>query len=198
MKKTKKDFMTIEGVGKKDGDRLFRDWKDDTDYGIIYYEDEKNNFFIRQILPIKQDIELVKKTRRQRAERLVYWLEGKNGEMMIRKLSDFWKDESDEEIKALIEKANPKNNKNGSTSVAVFNLKNKEFIATLDIEPIPESEFSMGAITFVFSSNLLIKRKYEQKLKHWINELLKEKGFYTKGCKEVVWNGREDILVPLP
>ena len=198
MKRTKKDFMTIEGVGKKDGDRLFRDWKDDTDYGIIYYEDEKNNFLMRQILPIKQDIELVKKTRRQSAENLVFCLEGKNGEMMIRKLGDFWKDESDEEIKALIEKANPKNNKNGSTSVVVFNLKNKEFIATLDIEPIPESEFSMGAITFVFSSNLLIKRKYEQKLKHWINELLKEKGFYTKGCKEVVWNGREDILIPLP
>ena len=198
MKRTKKDFMTIEGVGKKDGDRLFRDWKDDTDYGIIYYEDEKNNFLMRQILPIKQDIELVKKTRRQSAERLVFWLEGKNGEMMLRKLGDFWKDESDEEIKALIEKANPKNNKNGSTSVVVFNLKNKEFIATLDIEPIPESEFSMGAITFVFSSNLLIKRKYEQKLKHWINELLKEKGLYPKGCKEVVWNGREDILIPLP
>ena len=198
MKRTKKDFMTIEGVGKKDGDRLFRDWKDDTDYGIIYYEDEKNNFLMRQILPIQQDIELVKKTRRQSAERLVFWLEGKNGEMMLRKLGDFWKDESDEEIKALIEKANPKNNENGSTSVAVFNLKNKEFIATLDIEPIPESEFSMGAITFVFSSNLLIKRKYEQKLKHWINELLKEKGLYPKGCKEVVWNGREDILIPLP
>ena len=38
--------MTVKGIGKKEGNRLYRDWDDNED-GILYYEDPIGKILIR-------------------------------------------------------------------------------------------------------------------------------------------------------
>ena len=67
----------------------------------------------------------------------------------------------------------------------------------LDIEPIKKGEYEEGIIAFTFSGNLLKKKRYEPKLKRWINELLIEKMVYPKGCKELVYYPNGQKIVPI-
>lgn len=193
-----KDYMTLKGIGKKRGESLYRDWRNDNDEGILYYEDKKNGFLIRQILPIEQDLQLIKFLRRNNStQKFVFLKKQKDGKLVFSKGSELIKEISDKEILEHIKRANPLNNNIGSISVAVFNINTKEFITMLDIEPIKKGEYEEGIIAFTFSGNLLKKKRYEPKLKRWINELLIEKMVYPKGCKELVYYPNGQKIVPI-
>ena len=63
-KMTRKDFMTLEGIGRENKGRIYRDYKGDTD-GILYFEDRRNNLLIRQIVPIAERCRAGKKRPRR-------------------------------------------------------------------------------------------------------------------------------------
>ena len=150
----KKDFMTLEGIGKENKGRIYRDYKGDTD-GILYFEDKRSNLLIRQIVPIAKDVELVRSTQKIAASQ--YVLVDKDTSHFI-PLVNVMAEYTDEELKKKIRESNPLVNEEGAMSVAIFNLKTAEFIAILDVEPakpsvdeIEEIFKGIGAITFTFS-----------------------------------------------
>ena len=115
-----KDFMTVKGIGKKEGTRLYREFNGDEE-GVLYYEDKVNKLLIRQILPIPQDIELVRKTRKIAAEELIVTKTDENGRKTITTMDKVLPVDTDEEILKLINRANPQNNDDGSISITIFN-----------------------------------------------------------------------------
>ena len=191
-----KDFMTVKGIGKKEGTRLYREFNGDEE-GVLYYEDKVNKLLIRQILPIPQDIELVRKTRKIAAEELIVTKTDENGRKTITTMDKVLPVDTDEEILKLIIRANPQNNDDGSISITIFNMVTKEFIAILDVEPIPDTESKEAGILFTFSRNKIIRKRYGEKVKRIINNLLKEDGMYPNGCKEVIWTGKDYVLIPI-
>lgn len=192
-----RDLMTVKGIGKKERERLYRSWYNDEE-GILYYEDKKNGLLIRQALPIKQDLELIKITRRTAAKNLILSAKDKNGKDIIITADKVLPKETNEELLKLIKESDPKNNDRGSISLLVFNFATKEFIVALDVDPLIEGEYQKGGIIFTFSDNLLVRKKYENRVKRWVNSLLIEKGVYPGGCKEAWYNGTEYIFLPIP
>ncbi len=188
----RRDFMTVKGIGKKEGNRLYRDWDDNED-GILYYEDPIGKILIRQILPIRQDVELLKKTRNIAARNVL--VHSKDGQYMT--LDKVLPEDDDNQLLKMIREANPENNSKGCIGLFVFNSVSKEFIAALDVEPL-NNDFNEGGITFTFSDNLVVRRRYELKLKRWVNNLFVETGLYPGGCSEAIFNGKEYVLVPIP
>lgn len=189
----KKDFMTLEGIGKENKGSIYRNYKDDTD-GILYFEDRRNNLLIRQIVPIAKDVELVRSTQRIAAQQ--YVLVSKDRRQFI-SLDKVMAEYTDEELKKKIRESNPLVNGEGAMTVAIFNLKTKEFIAILDIEEAQNTDGKIGAITFTFSNNMVIRNRYGQKIRRWTEKFLKETHIYTGGCREAIFNGNEYELVPI-
>ena len=189
----KKDFMTLEGIGKENKGRIYRDYKGDTD-GILYFEDKRNNLLIRQIVPIAKDVELVRSTQKIAASQ--YVLVDKDTSHFI-PLVNVMAEYTDEELKKKIRESNPLVNEEGAMSVAIFNLKTAEFIAILDVETAPNTDFKIWAITFTFSNNMVIRNRYGQKIRRWTEKFLKETHIYTGGCREAIFNGNEYELVPI-
>lgn len=189
----KKDFMTLEGIGKENKGRIYRDYKGDTD-GILYFEDKRNNLLIRQIVPIAKDVELVRSTQKIAASQ--YVLVDKDTSHFI-PLVNVMAEYTDEELKKKIRESNPLVNEEGAMSVAIFNLKTAEFIAILDVETAPNTDFKIEAITFTFSNNMVIRNRYGQKIRRWTEKFLKETHIYTGGCREAIFNGNEYELVPI-
>ena len=188
----RRDFMTVKGIGKKEGNRLYRDWYDNED-GILYYEDPIGKFLIRQVLPIGQDVELLKRTRNIAARNV--WVHSKNGQYMT--LDKVLPEDTNDQLLKMIREANPENNDKGCIGLFVFNSVSKEFIAALDVEPL-DNDCNEGGITFTFSDNLVVRRRYELKLKRWVNNLFVETGLYPGGCSEAIFTGKEYVLVPIP
>lgn len=193
VKMAKKDFMTLEGIGKENKGSIYRNYKDDTD-GILYFEDRRNNLLIRQIVPIAKDVELVRSTQRIAAQQ--YVLVSKDRRQFI-SLDKVMAEYTDEELKKKIRESNPLVNGEGAMTVAIFNLKTKEFIAILDIEEAQNTDGKIGAITFTFSNNMVIRNRYGQKIRRWTEKFLKETHIYTGGCREAIFNGNEYELVPI-
>lgn len=189
----KKDFMTLEGIGRKNKGSIYRNYKDDTD-GILYFEDKRNNLLIRQIVPTAKDVELVKNTQKIAARQ--YFLVSKDKTHFI-SLDKVMAEYTDEELKRKIRESNPLVNEEGAMSVAIFNLKTKEFIAILDVEEAQNTDGKIGAITFTFSNNMIIRKRYGNKIRKWVENLFKEQHIYTGGCREVVFNGNEYELLPI-
>lgn len=196
----KKDFMTLEGIGKENKGSIYRDYKDDTE-GILYFKDRKNNFLIRQIIPIPKDVELVRKTQKISSQQYILVDKERNQFIPLEKVLT---EESDEKLKERIRLANPLQNDEGAMTVAIFNLKTGEFIAILDVEPakpsvdeIEEIFKGIGAITFTFSRNLVIRKRYGQKVRRWVEEFFKENNIYPLGCCEVIFENNENKLIPI-
>lgn len=189
----KKDFMTLEGIGKENKGRIYRDYKGDTD-GILYFEDKRSNLLIRQIVPIAKDVELVRSTQKIAASQ--YVLVDKDTSHFI-PLVNVMAEYTDEELKKKIRESNPLVNEEGAMSVAIFNLKTAEFIAILDVETAPNTDLKIGAITFTFSNNIVIRKRYGKKVKKWVEKFFKEAHIYTGGCREAIFNGNEYELVPI-
>ena len=99
----KKDFMTLEGIGKENKGSIYRDYKDDTD-GILYFEDKKNNLLIRQIVPIAKDVELVRNTQKIAARQYVLVSKDKTHFISLDKVMAEY---TDEELKKKIKESNP-------------------------------------------------------------------------------------------
>ena len=193
VKMAKKDFMTLEGIGKENKGRIYRDYKGDTD-GILYFEEKRSNLLIRQIVPIAKDVELVRSTQKIAASQ--YVLVDKDTSHFI-PLVNVMAEYTDEELKKKIRESNPLVNEEGAMSVAIFNLKTAEFIAILDVETAPNTDFKIGAITFTFSNNMVIRNRYGQKIRRWTENFLRETHIYTGGCREAIFNGNEYELVPI-
>ena len=189
----KKDFMTLEGIGKENKRRIYRDYKGDTD-GILYFEDKRNNLLIRQIVPIAKDVELVRSTQKIAASQ--YVLIDKDTSHFI-PLVNVMAEYTDEELKKKIRESNPLVNEEGAMTVAIFNLKTREFLVILDVETAPNTDLKIGAITFTFSNNIVIRKRYGKKVKKWIEKFFKEAHIYTGGCREAIFNGNEYELVPI-
>ena len=181
----KKDFMTLEGIGKENKGRIYRDYKGDTD-GILYFEDKRNNLLMRQIVPIAKDVELVRSTQKIAASQ--YVLVDKDTSHFI-PLVNVMAEYTDEELKKKIRESNPLFNAEGAMTVVIFNLKTKEFIAILSVESAENTDKDMGAITFTFSKNMVIRNRYGQKIRRWTENFLRETHIYTDGCQEVIFNG---------
>ena len=62
---------------------------------------------------------------------------------------------------------------------------------------MPNTDFKIGAITFTFSNNMVIRSRYRQKIRRWTEKFLKETHIYTGGCREAIFNGNEYELVPV-
>ena len=181
--------VTIKGIGQKQGERLYREYGTNE---IFYYEDKISGLLIRQVLP--QDLEIVKKARRIEVSKyFAYKVE--NGQKKYIPLSKVLKEEPDEEIKKIIEEANPDNNENGNMSLLVFNIKTKEFIALLDV--IPKDEFGgKVSLGFTFSDNKPIQKRYEFLLKEKLKAIfLKWK--LAKELYEEVLEGTLHKSVPI-
>ena len=189
----KKDFMTLEGIGKENKGSIYRDYKDDTD-GILYFEDKRNNLLIRQIVPIAKDVELVRSTQKIAASQ--YVLIDKDTSHFI-PLVNVMAEYTDEELKKKIRESNPLVNEEGAMTVAIFNLKTREFLVILDVETAPNTDLKIGAITFTFSNNIVIRKRYGKKVKKWVEKFFKEAHIYTGGCREAIFNGNEYELVPI-
>ena len=189
----KKDFMTLEGIGKENKRRIYRDYKGDTD-GILYFEDKRNNLLIRQIVPIAKDVELVRSTQKIAASQ--YVLIDKDTSHFI-PLVNVMAEYTDEELKKKIRESNPLVNEEGAMTVAIFNLKTREFLVILDVETAPNTDLKIGAITFTFSNNIVIRKRYGKKVKKWVEKFFKEAHIYTGGCREAIFNGNEYELVPI-
>ena len=189
----KKDFMTLEGIGKENKGRIYRYYKDDTD-GILYFEDKRNNLLIRQIVPIAKDVELVRSTQKIAASQ--YVLIDKDTSHFI-PLVNVMAEYTDEELKKKIRESNPLVNEEGAMTVAIFNLKTREFLVILDVETAPNTDLKIGAITFTFSNNIVIRKRYGKKVKKWVEKFFKEAHIYTDGCREAIFNGNEYELVPI-
>ena len=72
-------------------------------------------------------------------------------------------------------------------TVAIFNLKTAEFITIMDVESAKDSfAGEVGAITFTFSRNLLIRKRYGKKVRRWAEEFFKKTNIYPDGCREVI------------
>ena len=189
----KKDFMTLEGIGKENKGRIYRDYKGDTD-GILYFEDRRNNLLIRQIVPIAKDVELVRSTQKIAASQ--YVLIDKDANHFI-PLVNVMAQYTDEELKEKIRESDPLVNDEGAMTVAIFNLKTREFLVILDVETAPNTDLKIGAITFTFSNNIVIRKRYGKKVKKWVEKFFKEAHIYTGGCREAIFNGNEYELVPI-
>lgn len=185
-----KDYMTVKGIKKGNKGSLYCDWPGDED-GIFYFQDKVTGFLIRQILP--QDLELVKKYRLIAASQVIVSKEvnGKKIYMSYDKIME----ESDQEVLNLINEAIPKNNENGDISLIVFNIKTKEFIAMLDVMQVGKSEEAV--VGFTFSTNEVIRRRSESKLKSRIKELLIDEKI-CKSMKEEVWNTQKGNYELIP
>lgn len=190
---TKKDFMTLEGIGKENKGRIYRDYKGDTD-GILYFEDRRNNLLIRQIVPIAKDVELVRSTQKIAASQ--YVLIDKDANHFI-PLVNVMAQYTDEELKEKIRESDPLVNDEGAMTVAIFNLKTREFLVILDVETAPNTDLKIGAITFTFSNNMVIRNRYGKKIRRWVEKFFKETHIYTGGCQEAIFNGNEYELVPI-
>lgn len=189
-----KDVMTLEGIGKENKGSIYRDYKNDTT-GILYYEDKKNNLLIRQILPIAKDIQLVRETRKNDVRLHILVSEDKK---ILIPFEGVVREYSDDELKEIIRKANPLVNGEGAISVAIFNLKTKEFITILDVETvILDTGEEVGALTFLFSGNLMIRKRYGKKIRRWADNFFREAHIYTGGCREAIFNGKEYELIPI-
>ena len=190
----KKDFMTLEGIGKENKGRIYRDYKGDTD-GILYFEDKRNNLLIRQIVPIEKDVELVRATQKISAQQ--YILVDKDRTRFI-PLEKVLTKESDEKLKERIRLTNPLVNDEGAMTVAIFNLKTAEFITIMDVESAKDSfAGEVGAITFTFSRNLLIRKRYGKKVRRWAEEFFKKTNIYPDGCREVIFENNGYKLIPI-
>ena len=82
-------------------------------------------------------------------------------------------------------------------TVAIFNLKTKEFIPILDVEEAQNTDSKIGVITFTFSNNMIVRKWYGKKVRKWVEKLFKETHIYTGGCREAIFNGNEYELVPI-
>ena len=193
VKMAKKDFMTLEGIGKENKGSIYRDYKDDTD-GILYFEDRRNNLLIRQIVPIAKDVELVRNTQKIAARQYILISKDKTHFISLDKVMAEY---TDEELKKKIRESNPLVNGEGAMTVAIFNLKTKEFIAILDIEEAQNTDGKIGAITFTFSNNMLVRKRYGKNVRKGVEKFLKETHIYTGGCREAIFNGNEYELVPI-
>lgn len=194
VKMAKKDFMTLEGIGKENKGRIYRDYKGDTD-GILYFEDKRNNLLIRQIVPIEKDVELVRATQKISAQQ--YILVDKDRTRFI-PLEKVLTKESDEKLKERIRLTNPLVNDEGAMTVAIFNLKTAEFITIMDVESAKDSfAGEVGAITFTFSRNLLIRKRYGKKVRRWAEEFFKKTNIYPDGCREVIFENNGYKLIPI-
>ena len=194
VKMAKKDFMTLEGIGKENKGSIYRDYKGDTD-GILYFEDKRNNLLIRQIVPIEKDVELVRATQKISAQQ--YILVDKDRTRFI-PLEKVLTKESDEKLKERIRLTNPLVNDEGAMTVAIFNLKTAEFITIMDVESAKDSfAGEVGAITFTFSRNLLIRKRYGKKVRRWAEEFFKKTNIYPDGCREVIFENNGYKLIPI-
>ena len=190
----KKDFMTLEGIGRENKGSIYRDYKGDTD-GILYFEDKRNNLLIRQIVPIERDVELVRATQKISAQQ--YILVDKDRTRFI-PLEKVLTKESDEKLKERIRLTNPLVNDEGAMTVAIFNLKTAEFITIMDVESAKDSfAGEVGAITFTFSRNLLIRKRYGKKVRRWAEEFFKKTNIYPDGCREVIFENNGYKLIPI-
>ena len=190
----KKDFMTLEGIGRENKGSIYRDYKGDTD-GILYFEDKRNNLLIRQIVPIEKDVELVRATQKISAQQ--YILVDKDRTRFI-PLEKVLTKESDEKLKERIRLTNPLVNDEGAMTVAIFNLKTAEFITIMDVESAKDSfAGEVGAITFTFSRNLLIRKRYGKKVRRWAEEFFKKTNIYPDGCREVIFENNGYKLIPI-
>ena len=190
----KKDFMTLEGIGRENKGSIYRDYKGDTD-GILYFEDKRNNLLIRQIVPIEKDVELVRATQKMSAQQ--YILVDKDRTRFI-PLEKVLTKESDEKLKERIRLTNPLVNDEGAMTVAIFNLKTAEFITIMDVESAKDSfAGEVGAITFTFSRNLLIRKRYGKKVRRWAEEFFKKTNIYPDGCREVIFENNGYKLIPI-
>lgn len=193
-KMTRKDFMTLEGIGRENKGSIYRDYKGDTD-GILYFEDKRNNLLIRQIVPIEKDVELVRATQKISAQQ--YILVDKDRTRFI-PLEKVLTKESDEKLKERIRLTNPLVNDEGAMTVAIFNLKTAEFITIMDVESAKDSfAGEVGAITFTFSRNLLIRKRYGKKVRRWAEEFFKKTNIYPDGCREVIFENNRYKLIPI-
>ena len=194
VKMAKKDFMTLEGIGRENKGSIYRDYKGDTD-GILYFEDKRNNLLIRQIVPIEKDVELVRATQKISAQQ--YILVDKDRTRFI-PLEKVLTKESDEKLKERIRLTNPLVNDEGAMTVAIFNLKTAEFITIMDVESAKDSfAGEVGAITFTFSRNLLIRKRYGKKVRRWAEEFFKKTNIYPDGCREVIFENNGYKLIPI-
>lgn len=194
VKMAKKDFMTLEGIGRENKGSIYRDYKGDTD-GILYFEDKRNNLLIRQIVPIERDVELVRATQKISAQQ--YILVDKDRTRFI-PLEKVLTKESDEKLKERIRLTNPLVNDEGAMTVAIFNLKTAEFITIMDVESAKDSfAGEVGAITFTFSRNLLIRKRYGKKVRRWAEEFFKKTNIYPDGCREVIFENNGYKLIPI-
>ena len=194
VKMAKKDFMTLEGIGRENKGSIYRDYKGDTD-GILYFEDKRNNLLIRQIVPIEKDVELVRATQKISAQQ--YILVDKDRTRFI-PLEKVLTKESDEKLKERIRLTNPLVNDEGALTVATFNLKTAEFITIMDVESAKDSfAGEVGAITFTFSRNLLIRKRYGKKVRRWAEEFFKKTNIYPDGCREVIFENNGYKLIPI-
>ena len=59
------------------------------------------------------------------------------------------------------------------------------------------ANLKIGAITFTFSNNMVIRNRYGKKIRRWVEKFFKEAHIYTGGCREAIFNGNEYELVPI-
>lgn len=187
-----KDYMTVKGITVRNKGSVYCNWPGDEE-GIFYLKDKETGFLIRQVIP--QDLELVKRYRRVAAKAILISQYQENGTKKIVTLDKVMKEERDKEVLEKINKSIPKNNPNGDISLIVFNMKTKEFIAIIDVVQVGYTENAI--IGFTFSTNELVKRRYESKLKNRIKDLLIEKQI-CKTLTEEIWSKQKAIYEYVP
>lgn len=187
---TRRDYMTVRNIGKRRGKSLYRDIKGrgKDQNGVLYYEFK--GLLYRQIL--EQDVEIVREARKVVASQQIFTIrDKKTNEVKLMSLDKMMKPEKDDEILEIIREMNPEE---GNTSIAVFDLATKDFIAILDVETKPDTNWCKAGVTFTFAKG---KESFREKVKKDFYKICKDSGLFVDGIEEVTWKGNQPTFNPI-
>ena len=191
-----KNEMTLEGIGPERKGSLYRDIEG-YDEGILYFEDIDSKFLIRQVTTRKSDLILAKQSRGYSARNTKVLVKHANGGQSLFQV-DNWSqvlEDSDEELMEMIDRSNPQKNDDGSMALFVFYMGTKEFIASVDIQPM-KGNSDLGMILFTFSTAPRVEKRFGKKIRKRIKEIMLSSGMY-KECKELYWEENQYCLKPI-
>ena len=191
-----KNEMTLEGIGPEKKGSLYRDL-DGYDGGILYLEDAESKFLIRQVTTRKSDLKLTRQSRGYSARNTKVLVKHENGGKSLFQI-DTWPqvlEDSEEELIERIDRSNPLKNDDGSIALFVFYMGTKEFVASVDIQPMKENS-NLAMILFTFSTVPRVEKRFGKKIRKRIKETLLSSGMYNE-CKELYWKENQYHLKPI-
>ena len=177
-----KNYMTVkDGIGPKRGESLYRDLKKGGE--MLYFE--HNGFLFREVL--EQDLPLIKEVNKMsRQSTLMLVRDKETGNYEVMSADKVYSAPTEKDI---LDKIRQIRADESRFALAVFEPKTKQFLALLDVEILPDSEFTEGAVEFFFSNNKITRKLFEKKVKKSFVEACKESWLFTAGCLEKVNHG---------